>query len=277
MKGKRFISPGNWFAMTYPSDWNEFIDSDDDFLFYNADVWSGNFRISAYRMKGSSTLGEGACQGELDSNSDATEVTVGNYRCAYSKEFLEDNGEHYVCHVWVFGEGETALECSFTAKEEMDEEVAEAIIASVEIRHEDEKYPSEVIPVRLAEIEAIDEAYEWTTNLVKNALTVDFQGRADDLENLQKAIDKSALSDEKREPWLNVGITIGCILVNEIEDIEWHTLIDGNREAPVLLYHDTTLIDPMKLSWSKVKRGEPFSVASAYEEAVALLSGGSDE
>ena len=46
MQGKKFISPGAWFSMNYPSDWNEFEDGEGSFLFYNPDVWSGNFRIS---------------------------------------------------------------------------------------------------------------------------------------------------------------------------------------------------------------------------------------
>ena len=37
--------------MNYPSDWNEFEDGEGSFLFYNPDVWSGNFRISAFKGK----------------------------------------------------------------------------------------------------------------------------------------------------------------------------------------------------------------------------------
>ena len=40
MQGKKFISPGAWFSMNYPSDWNEFEDGEGSFLFYNPDVWS---------------------------------------------------------------------------------------------------------------------------------------------------------------------------------------------------------------------------------------------
>ena len=49
MQGKKFISPGAWFSMNYPSDWNEFEDGEGSFLFYNPDVWTGNFRISAFK------------------------------------------------------------------------------------------------------------------------------------------------------------------------------------------------------------------------------------
>ena len=45
-QSKKFISPGAWFSMTYPADWNEFEDGEGSFLFYNPNEWTGNFRIS---------------------------------------------------------------------------------------------------------------------------------------------------------------------------------------------------------------------------------------
>lgn len=32
-QSKKFISPGAWFSMTYPVDWNEFEDGEGSFLF----------------------------------------------------------------------------------------------------------------------------------------------------------------------------------------------------------------------------------------------------
>ena len=46
---KKFISPGSWFAFSYPDTWFEFSEEPDCFLFYNPEKWDGNFRISAYR------------------------------------------------------------------------------------------------------------------------------------------------------------------------------------------------------------------------------------
>ena len=56
MQGKKFISPGAWFSMNYPSDWNEFEDGEGSFLFYNPDVWTGNFRISAFKGTGLTSI-----------------------------------------------------------------------------------------------------------------------------------------------------------------------------------------------------------------------------
>lgn len=70
MQGKKFISPGAWFSMSYPSDWNEFEDGEGSFLFYNPDVWTGNFRISAF--KGKAGYGKDAIRQELKENDSAS-------------------------------------------------------------------------------------------------------------------------------------------------------------------------------------------------------------
>ena len=61
--------------MNYPSDWNEFEDGEGSFLFYNPDVWTGNFRISAF--KGNATYGRDAVRQELKENESASLVKVG--------------------------------------------------------------------------------------------------------------------------------------------------------------------------------------------------------
>jgi len=84
MQGKKFISPGAWFSMNYPSDWNEFEDGEGSFLFYNPDVWTGNFRISAF--KGNASYGKDAIRQELKENDSASLVKIGTWDCAYSKK-----------------------------------------------------------------------------------------------------------------------------------------------------------------------------------------------
>ena len=90
MQGKKFISPGAWFSMNYPSDWNEFEDGEGSFLFYNPDVWTGNFRISAF--KGNATYGRDAVRQELKENESASLVKVGALDSAYSKEMFQEEG-----------------------------------------------------------------------------------------------------------------------------------------------------------------------------------------
>ena len=63
-----------------------------------------------------------------------------------------------------------------------------------------------------------------------------------------------------------MGITLCVILVNEVDGVEWMTLIDGSREVPVLVNKaDGKTIDPMKLVWSKIKNGEVVNLADTYE------------
>ncbi|RGN35869.1 DUF3805 domain-containing protein [Bacteroides oleiciplenus] len=263
-QGKKFISPGAWFSMIYPADWNEFEDGEGSFLFYNPSEWTGNFRISAY--KGSATYGKEAVCQELKENPSATSVKIGNLECAYSREMFEEDGAYYTSHLWIVGTGDIAFECSFTVNKGASITEAEAVIASLEVRKEGVKYPAEIIPVRLSEIYQINEAFEWVTTTVKEQLKKDFQGAEEDLVSMQQIIDSGVIAPKKKEAWLSFGIVLCVILANEVDGLEWMTLIDGNREAPVLQNSTTgEWLDPMKLVWSKVKADESCNLTETYK------------
>lgn len=262
MQGKKFISPGAWFSMIYPSDWNEFEDGEGSFLFYNPDVWSGNFRISAF--KGQSGYGKEVVRQELKDNDAASLVKIGTLECAYSKEMFQEEGTYYTSHLWIIGIDHVSFECSFTVPKGGAVKEAEEVIATLDVRDEGMKYPAELIPIRLSEIYQVNESYEWAVTTVKHELKKDFQGIEEDLEKIQQIIDSGKIGPKQKEEWVAIGITVCSILSNEVEGVEWMTLIDGNREAPVLQYEDQT-IDPMKLAWSKVKAGQPCNVVEEYQ------------
>lgn len=262
MQGKKFISPGAWFSMSYPSDWNEFEDGEGSFLFYNPDVWTGNFRISAYR--GRSNYGQAVVAQELKENASASRIKVGTLECAYSQTMFQEEESYYTSHNWVVGLEDMAFECSFTVPKGEPVEVAKEIIRSLAVRQAGVKYPAELIPVRLFEIYQINESYEWVSTLVKNELKMDFQGGEEDLEKLQRLVDSDIIGRKKKDEWLAVGITLCVIVTNEVDGLEWKTLIDGNREVPVLTSADK-VIDPMKLVWSKIKAGEPCNLIETYK------------
>ena len=203
---------------------------------------------------------------ELKDNPSAVSVKIGSLACAYSKEMFEEEGAYYTSHLWITGVDDVAFECSFTVSKGASVAEAEAVIASLEIRKEGVKYPAELIPVRLSEIYQINEAFEWVTTTVKEQLKKDFQGMEEDLDSMQQVIDSGTIGPKKKEAWLSFGIAICVILANEVDGLEWMTLIDGNREAPVLQNLTTgEWIDPMKLVWSKVKAGEPCNLAETYK------------
>lgn len=266
-QGNKFISPGAWFSMIYPAEWNEFEDGEGSFLFYNPTEWTGNFRISAY--KGNATYGREVIRQELKENPSATLVEVGGLKCAYSKEMFEEEGAYYTSHLWITGIDDIAFECSFTVRKGEPATEAESVIATLEVRREGKKYPAEIIPVRLSEIYQINEAYEWVSTTVKESLKKDFSGMESDIENMQQLIDNGSISPKKKDAWLAMGITLCVILANELDGMEWRTLIDGNRETPVLLNTTTgTWTDPMKLVWSKVKVGEPCNLSETYKNMI---------
>lgn len=250
--------------MVYPADWNEFEDGEGSFLFYNPDKWTGNFRISAFR--GNASYGRTCVEEELRSNRGAKSVIVGKMLCAYSVETFDEEGVRYENHQWVGAMDDLAFEISFAVKQ--GESIAEAqeVIASVEPRRPDVKYPAEVIPVRLSEIMEIDEAFDWVQSSVKEELKKDFRSEEEDVPNMQKLVESGKLNRKKREAWIALGITLCVILADEVEGMEWRTLIDGNREAPVLVSADgEVMIDPMKLVWSKVKAGEEVNLVEIYK------------
>lgn len=264
-KGKKFISPGAWFSMVYPETWSEFEGGEGAFLFYNPSEWTGNFRISAY--KGNPEYGKESIRQELDENPLSKHVKVGRMACAYSQETFEEDGTYYTSHIWITGIGNVAFECSFTVPQGASVAEAEDIISSLEIRTDGKKYPPEIIPVRLSEIYQINEAYEWVETRVKDLLKKDFQGSEADVISMQQVVDLGGISCKKREAWIAFGIVLCVIWANEVDGMEWRTLMDGNREAPVLLHVPTgRWIDPMKLVWSKVKAGETLSLAETYQK-----------
>lgn len=265
MQGKKFISPGAWFSMIYPSDWNEFEDGEGSFLFYNPDVWTGNFRISAF--KGGINYAKETIKQELKANSSSVLVKIGEFDCAYSKEMFQEDNQYFTSHLWITGVGSIVFECSFTVEKGGQVKDAEDVIATLEVRDEKKKYPAELIPIRLSEVYQINESYEWTVAMIKKSFAKDFQGSEEDLLHIQQLVDSSVIGAKKKEEWLAVGITICSILANEIEDTEWKTLIDGNREVPILTYHDR-MIDPMKLVWSKIKAGEKCDVLEEYKKCI---------
>ncbi|MDR0973661.1 MAG: DUF3805 domain-containing protein, partial [Prevotellaceae bacterium] len=156
MDQKKFISPHAWFSLQYPHDWHEFEDEADTFLFYNPDKWTGNFRISALKEENIPDFGHVFVTGELKSSL-AEPRTVGNMPCAYTRtEFWEDGT--YVTHKWIIGLENMGFVCSFTTTLQGDIRVAERMISSIEVRKDGEKYPPEVIPVRVVEEFEVDEA-----------------------------------------------------------------------------------------------------------------------
>lgn len=268
MDTKRFIAPGGWFAMSYPTAWSEFEDGEGSFLFYNPDVWDGNFRISAFR--GNSSYAEANLQNELRERPSAQLVKVGEWRCAYSKEEFVEEGTAYTTHWWVTGTGDLAIECSFTVMRDGSSQLAQQVIATLQIRDLQQKYPAEVIPVRLWEIWQIDEAYANMEHEVKSRFALDFQGAEEDLPQLQRLVYEAGWSRKKRDPWIALGITLCVILSNEIDGYEWHTLVDGNREAPVLQrVSDGKIVDPLRLVWSRVKAGEEINLEESYRLVIS--------
>jgi len=277
--GKKFISPYGWFSLVYPQNWYEFEDMEGTFLFYNPNKWSGNFRISAYKaapkLPHAMNYGKETVKEELQKNKNASLVKVGKWECAYSQENFQENGAFYTTHLWITGVGNLVFECTFTLPEGGDKTPAEQIIAGLEARREGEKYPREVIPIRVLEIGMVNEAFEWVSSTVKKKLKKDFTGSKEDIPKLTQLIESGDYNPAQKDSWYSFGITFGVILVNEIDGLEWVTVVENNREFPALQFKQTDLlVYPQSLIRDTIKSGKKVDLQQEFEaiaEKIILL------
>lgn len=263
---KKFISPESWFSFEYPDTWCEFEDSEDCFLFYNPERWSGNFRISACKGEGAG-FAHDCMMDELQRYPKSRRVTVGPWECVSSVECdTDEKGDKYISYIWVTGKRNVMIECTFTVAQGMGITEAESILKSIRIRSDEDEPWNEVIPVRVSEISQINTAYEWAVSSIKKMLTKDFTSCEADIGSIQKVIDSGKFRKEQYTVWESFGILFGVILENEIDGMQWVTVIDGNKEYLALRFADTALlIYPQNLIWDCIREGKPCKLKNEYK------------
>ncbi|MCF2592672.1 DUF3805 domain-containing protein [Bacteroides caecigallinarum] len=265
----KYISPGSWFSLEYPAGWHEFEDTEDSFLFYNPEKWNGNFRISAFKGQ-DNRYAEECMDYELKNNRTSRQVKVGEWPCVYSTENFQENGNWYTSHLWITGKGDISVECSFTVAKGESPKPAEGIITSLKVRCEGDKPWKEIIPVRVLEINAINESFDWAVMTIKKQLTKDFTSSETDIASIQKVMDSGKFNNSQRQAWESFGMAFGAILVNEMDGMEWVTVIDGQKEYPALKFADTdVMVYPQQLVWSRVKNGKSCSLKAEFDKIKA--------
>ena len=256
----KFISPGGWFSLEYPAAWSEFEDTEESFLFYNPNQWSGNFRISAYK-DAAKDYGRQCIAYELKNNPTSCAVKVGEWDCAYSAETFQEEGALYTTHIWVTGKDDISFECSYTVAKGGERTPAEGIIRSLIVRTG--KEGKEIIPIRVLEIGEVNAAFEWVSTTIKKNLTKDFTSQEEDLEKLQKLVDGGKIQANQRTAWESLGLAFGTILENEMDGMTWVTVVDGSKEYAALQFGDL-LIDPASLVWNKIKAKQPLDLNAEF-------------
>ena len=241
---KTFISPGSWFRFDYPDEWFEFEDESDDFLFYNPDRWSGNFRISAFRGRGK---GYGAdCLREA-LHDGGRRVHVGAYDAVYSEERFREEGHEYVDSHWVVAHETTCVECSFTRAADASAAVGEQLVQSLCINAEGHWFPRTLIAPRLLEQMEVDEAYNTLEQLARKAVKGKFTELEPTLAVLQRLAESPAFQKMGQEGWQALGLTCCALLADDLEGYEWRTLVDGPCEQPLLVTPSGNTLDPYTL------------------------------
>lgn len=243
---KKFISPGSWFAFTYPDEWFEFSEEADCFLFYNPEKWDGNFRISAYR-DASPSFGDTMMRQALKAPG-AKVTKVARWETIYSAETFTEQLVEYVTHRWTIGCGQTCVECSFTAPVTEHLGNANALIASLEILQPRESLHNQFIPVRVSEVELIESCYATIEELGMKLFKERFRDFDYNVRLLQKLAQRPELTKQLGpDAGAVMGVVLCALLTESIEGLEWNTFVNGKVEAPVLMYGDVCVARPMLL------------------------------
>lgn len=245
---KKFISPGSWFAFSYPDAWFEFSEEPDCFLFYNPEKWDGNFRISAYR-DASSSFGDSMMRQALKT-SGAKLSKVGRWETIYSAESFTEQLVEYITHRWTIGCGQTCVECSFTEEVQSGDAIGivNALIASLEILQLRDTFHNQYIPVRVSEVDLIESCYATIEELGMKLFKERFRELDYNVRLMQKIAQRPELTKQLgTDAGAVMGITLCALLTESIEGLEWNTYINGKVEAPVLMYGTTCVARPMLL------------------------------
>lgn len=243
---KKFISPGSWFAFTYPDVWFEFSEEPDCFLFYNPEKWDGNFRISAYR-DASKSFGDTMMRQALKS-AGACLTKVGRWETIYSAEPFTEQLVEYVTHRWTIGYGQTCVECSFTTQLGEKLDVANALIASIEIQQPRDAFHNQYIPIRVSEVELIESCYATVEELGMKLFKERFRDFDYNVCLLQKIASRAELTKQLgNDAGAVMGIVLCALISESVEGVEWNTYVNGKVEAPVLMYGGMCVARPMLL------------------------------
>lgn len=263
----KFISPSSWFSIELPTGWHEFEDTEESFLFYHPDKWAGNFRISA--LRGAETNYAEVCMNqELKHNRHAKPCRVGHWNCIYFFENFQEGNTSYTTHFWLTGKGSISVECSMTVRRGESTSLAEKVVESLRIRGNEQW--KEVIPVRVLEINRINEGYDWASSTIKKQLTKDFTASYQDILNLQKMIESNRFDKTQRTVWENFGIAFGVILINEMDGMDWVTVIDGQHEYPALRFAETSvMVYPLDIIYRKIHVNEVCDLRAEFERIKA--------
>lgn len=264
---KKYISPGSWFSIEYPDTWHEFEDEAGSFLFYNPASWTGNFRISA-AMDKSPDFARNALRDELAQYADAQLVTIGRHEFAYSRETFQEGNEWYTSHFWVTGERQMAIYATFTCAKGASTDEARQVLASIRLMNPATPLCHEAIPVRLMEVAVINQAYEQTQKEVKQALKKDFSSvdTATGIAHLQRLIDEGKIklnpSNIKR-----LALVLGCFFTDEMDGVEWVSVIDGSHEYPALRIGEK-VVNPAEILTRHIKEEGGCDLKKVYEELI---------
>lgn len=117
----------------------------------------------------------------------------------------------------------------------------------------------------MLEINEVNEAFEWATSQIKKNLKKDFSSVEQDIERIQQMINNNEYTSNQKDVWMAFGIAFGTILVNEIDGMDWVTVMDGRQEYPALRFRQTkVVVDLRNLIYERLRSGGRCDLRKEY-------------
>lgn len=107
----------------------------------------------------------------------------------------------------------------------------------------------------------------WVATLVKKKLSKELSSTEKDLLLLQQLLDKSYLSLDLSWVCGYLATVIGVIVLNEVEGVNWVTLIKGKKEFPALFFQSSERIVLLEQEFMNFKMNKQKIRISDFFEA----------
>jgi len=89
---------------------------------------------------------------------------------------------------------------------------------------------------------------------------------------IQTILDNKWIKSDETYKFQCLGITLGDALEQEIDDLRWAIVIEGNHRDPALRWKDTAvLIYPQTMISKRIERGEPVDIYTLFGDTWAAI------
>jgi hypothetical protein len=109
--------------------------------------------------------------------------------------------------------------------------------------------------------------------VIEQALDEDLDGTHQDLELIQRVLDRGVVEPEATYTLQALGLAFGRVFLNEFPDYDWWMVEDEHGRDPAIRYKETSLlVFPMTMLSKRIEDGDPFDVPELFDGLAKQLA-----